>query len=481
MNPLALVASLLLLVPSLSFSADVAAIPVAPAVSSPTTTPLPTDIPFSPPIAPRAIAVSHLPIDASVELPISFNEFIFTVQKSNLNYAAQKLNVLIAKAQISLARLWPNPTLNAGYTTPFIQSNSIPGIPEPTPVFSNQDLPKVVTAGISEEIPLGGKLGARVDVATTSMEQSEAQLQDFFRNLRATAASAYIDALTAELNVEQLNKSYVSLQQLADLNAVRYKDGDIAEVDFLQVRIAAQEALSSLHAAESTLEQANIGLAVFAGRSGQIRSYRAGGSLVLQRRTFDTEKLVADAVAHRSDIIAAIHGYQNALAQYHLTEANRIPDVTIGLNYTHNSQSQNAYAPSPSNDQIGFAVSMPIPLSNFDRDDLLAARLTILQNENQLAASRVQAETDVRQAIARYRSAVVATKQYTGGILNDAQRVLDIRIYSYKKGSATLLDVRQAESDLTNTYQNYFAALNEEAKALVNLEQMTGFWDIRLN
>ena len=82
--------------------------------------------------------------------------------------------------------------------------------------------------------------------------------------------------------------------------------------------------------------------------------------------------------------------------------------------------------------------------------------------------------------MARYRFAVEAAKSYTGGILNDAQRVMDITLYSYKKGNATLLDVRQAESDLTSTYQNYYAALDEEAKALVNLEQMAGFWDIRM-
>jgi len=75
---------------------------------------------------------------------------------------------------------------------------------------------------------------------------------------------------------------------------------------------------------------------------------------------------------------------------------------------------------------------------------------------------------------------VAAAREYSRDILSDAQRVLDIKTYSYKKGNATLLDVRQAESDLTTTYQNLYSALNEEAKALVNLEQMSGFWDIQL-
>lgn len=109
-----------------------------------------------------------------------------------------------------------------------------------------------------------------------------------------------------------------------------------------------------------------------------------------------------------------------------------------------------------------------------------AAHLTVLQADKQLEAAQVQAETDVRQSVARYRSALDAARQYSGGILNDAQHALDIKLYSYKKGASTLLDVRQAESDLNDTYQSYYSTLNEEAKALVNLEQATGLWDIDL-
>jgi cobalt-zinc-cadmium efflux system outer membrane protein len=57
---------------------------------------------------------------------------------------------------------------------------------------------------------------------------------------------------------------------------------------------------------------------------------------------------------------------------------------------------------------------------------------------------------------------------------------LDIILYSYKKGAATLLDVRQAKSDLNATYQSYYSALNKEAKALVSLEQAAGLWDVDL-
>jgi cobalt-zinc-cadmium efflux system outer membrane protein len=438
--------------------------------------------PETPPAKPATNITSLAKVDSAAvdtknELPISFNDFLHAVQESNLSYAAQTYNVSIAQAQISLARLWPHPTISGGYTTPFSQASSVAGVPA-GPTSGDQSLPSSATASVSEEIPLGGKLSAKEAVAQTAASQAQAQLEDFFRILRGTAASAYIDALNARLNLVQLQKSYRSLQALSDLNQIRFKDGAIAEVDLLQSRVAALAALSSVRAAESTLRQANIGLSVFMGKRHQTLGLHPLGNLALKLRTFDQESLVADAVAHRTDIIVALRAHENALAQLRVAEANRIPDVTAALNYTHNTQSQNAFAPSPENDQIGFSLQVPLPISDFDTDDRKAAHLTIQQTEKQIESNQAQAETDVRQAVARYRFAVEAAKEYPGGILNDAQRVLDISIYSYKKGNATLLSVRQAESDLTTTYQNYYAALDEEAKALVNLEQMTGFWDV---
>ena len=414
------------------------------------------------------------------EVPISFNDFILAVQKSNLSFAAQRFNVSIAQAQISLARLWPNPVLSAGYNTPFHQADTINNVPAPT-ATGDQSLPSAVTASLSEEIPLGGKLSAKEAVAETAAGQAEAQLEDFFRLLRSTAANAYIDAVTARLNVGQLEKSYKSLQDLADLNAIRFKAGDISEADYLQARLAALEALSSLEAAESTLKQDDIGLAVLIGQRNQPRLYSPSWNLAMRVRTFDQEKLIAEAVADRSDVIIAMRARANAEAQLKLTEANRVPDVTASVNYMHNSESQNVYAPSPEEDEIGFALQIPLPISNLDTDDLKAAHFTIEQTQTQIEATQAQAESVVLQAVERYRTAVEAAGEYSGRILKDAQRVLDIKTYAYRRGNATLLDVRQAERDLTTTYQNFYSALNEEAKALVNLEQMTGFWDIQIS
>jgi outer membrane protein, heavy metal efflux system len=67
---------------------------------------------------------------------------------------------------------------------------------------------------------------------------------------------------------------------------------------------------------------------------------------------------------------------------------------------------------------------------------------------------------------------------YTGGVLADAERVAEATFYSYQRGSATQLEVLDAERTVNEVYLAYFDALSEHAKALVAVEQSAGLWDI---
>ena len=53
--------------------------------------------------------------DAVTSRKITLAEFLNKVAAANLDYAAQRYNVSIAKAQIAAAKVSPNPTVNFGY------------------------------------------------------------------------------------------------------------------------------------------------------------------------------------------------------------------------------------------------------------------------------------------------------------------------------------------------------------------------------
>jgi len=393
---------------------------------------------------------------------ISFRDFLQEVERSNLDYAAQRYNVSIAEAQVAAARVFPDPAFQSGYGGD----------------VSRQKQPSGYTGSISETIPLGGKIGARTEVAQSNLKAAEAQLQDFFRNLRATATSSYIDGVAGRLGFERKQRSLKTLEQLVALNQERLRAGDIGEVDLLQSRVAALQARSDLLAAESTWRQTLVGLAVMLGRRRQDAFLGPTGNLEISPRPLVLNDLIAHAVAQRSDVVAARRADDTARAQYRLAEVSRIPDLTVGLNYQHATRSTAFINPSPAWDSLAVVVSMPIPISNLNYGALNAARFTQLQAERAVQAAELRAETDVRQAYARYMLAVDAIAQYSGELLKDADKVYEAKLYSYQRGGASLLEVLDAERATNDIYLAYYGALSEQAKSLVALEQAAGIWDI---
>jgi cobalt-zinc-cadmium efflux system outer membrane protein len=67
---------------------------------------------------------------------------------------------------------------------------------------------------------------------------------------------------------------------------------------------------------------------------------------------------------------------------------------------------------------------------------------------------------------------------YSGGLLKDADRVLEARLYAYQRGGASLLEVIDAERTSADVYLSYAQALVDHAHALVALEQTAGIWDV---
>jgi outer membrane protein, heavy metal efflux system len=393
---------------------------------------------------------------------ISFKTFLQEVERSNLDYAAQRYSVSIAEAQLTAARVYPNPTLQSGYSTD----------------VSREKQATAYAGGISQTVLLGGKIRARTEVAKSNLLVNAALLEDFFRNLRAAATNAYVDGLSGQLSLERKKRSLETLERLVASNQERLRAGDIGEVDLLQSRVAALQARSDFLAAESTFEQSLIGLTDLLGNRDQRVLFNPRGTLQVHPLTLALEELIATALVKRGDVLAAERGREGARAQYNLTRANRVPDVDVGVGVIHSTRITNTIDPAPPWNSLALTLSVPIPLSNINKGDLMAAKSGEAQADKAAEAIELKAVTEVRQAYTRYNLARVAVSQYSGELLQDADTVLEAKLYSYRRGSASLLEVLDAQRANNDTYLAYFAALSEQAKSLVAVEQAAGIWDV---
>lgn len=393
----------------------------------------------------------------------TFQRYLRQVASSNLDLMAQQLSVPIADAQIAIARMFPDPQITGGVSQVDV---------------SGQGAPLMSTLGVTLPLEMGGKRGARTAAAEADAQVARAQLEDYLRTLRGDASSAYIDALYTRLVRERKQRTLESLEKLVAINQQRLRVGDIGEVAVLQSRVEAQRFHGDVLAAQAEVRAADLRVAQFLGkaRPGPQLEVQLSGELRMEGRTFDEAQLVEEARTRRPDVRAQRLGQSAARARVKLAKANRFTDLIFNVSWQR-SLNSDPFA-SPPYDALAATATITLPFSRIYRGELDAARHSEDRSLHQLGGAELRAEIEVRTALVRYRAASEQVKLYTQGVLADADRVHAATLYTFQRGSATLLEVLNAQRTVDEVYLNYYSALAEHARQLVLVEQAAGIWDI---
>jgi cobalt-zinc-cadmium efflux system outer membrane protein len=398
-------------------------------------------------------------------LHFSLGSYLQAVAQGNLELAATRVNASIAQAQIAVAKVFPDPLLTGG-----LQQVDVTG----------QGNPTASVVALTVPLQIGGQRGARVAVAEAGADATNAEIEDALRLLRGAAANAYVDGLYARLVVDRKKRTLASLERLVSVNEIRLKAGDVGEAVLVQSRVEAQQFRAQVIASEGDVRAADLNLLYLLGRAGGTGGANlelAGGLEGAAEHAFTAESLLAGAMERRPDMIAARRRLDQAQRQIRLARANRIPDIALGAVWQHNFPITGL----PTSDLLGGTLTIPLPFSRVYRGELDAAYGGELQNQWLTKSVAVKVETEVRQALVAYETAAARVKVYTGGgVLADADAVLEKSFFNYQRGGATFVEVLVAQRTVNDVYLSYYDAMASAAHALVALEQAVASSDLPL-
>ena len=400
------------------------------------------------------------PDPANAATVFSFDEYVEAVLETNPDLRAQRANVAIAQAQIDVARVVPDPSLNVG---------------SPQYDISNGFVQNEFSTTLSGTLELGGKRGARVGLARSNASAAAADLDNAVREMRAASANAYVDALLARLVLERKKKTLESLEKLVTANQKRFEAGDIAEVVVLQSRVGAQQFRGEVASAEAESRNADLAMLALLGRSGAslAATLVLTSDLHLDVRPPAESSAVDQALSLRPDLLAASRRVEASDRQLKLTRADRVIDLSPSVGWTHVYPTSGP-AGLPAADFLVFGIGVPLPFSRTYKGDLAAARAGQEQARANAVSTRVRVETDVRQALARHDAASKQVMVYESGTIADADRVFEKTLYSFDRGAATIVEVLIAQQTDDDVYISYYGALAERARALIALQEAVG-------
>ena len=400
---------------------------------------------------------------ANAQRIVTFDEYLKNVRKKNIEYLVEKYNISIAEANARAAKVMPDPELSLGYE-------------------NNQDktvqMGQAYSAELGYTLELGGKRRARMAVARSEQQMTEALVEDFFRNLRADATLCYLDALKQKQLVALALSSYQSMRDLARGDSLRYALGEIAEIDAMQSRLEATTMMTDFFQTE--LEYKNIlsDLTVFEGGTDAIDSL--SGNLPLVVRMYQLQNLIETAQNNRADLNAAIRNRELSAANLKLAKANRMIDLGLNVGFAHNTVALNEEAPSPYFNTISAGISLPLKFSNANKGELRAAQYLEQQADAEYDMVLLQIRKEVEQCYNSYVSSFRQAELYQQNVLADAATILERKKYSYARGETSLLEVLDAQRTANEVYQTYYETLYNANAALVELCRAAGIWDVEL-
>jgi cobalt-zinc-cadmium efflux system outer membrane protein len=181
------------------------------------------------------------------------------------------------------------------------------------------------------------------------------------------------------------------------------------------------------------------------------------GALALPPPPGDVEHLVSEALARRPDLRAAERAAEAAEAALRLARAERWPNPTLGLQYTH---SEFLVSGDLAN-QVGTSVSVPLPVFNRNQGEIERAAAEELVARHEVEKLRLAIPQEVRSAATSFAIARERVARFEEAFLRQAREARHAAEVSFREGAASLLEFLEAERTYVQTEREHLAALRD--------------------
>ena len=321
--------------------------------------------------------------------------------------------------------------------------------------------------GALSDLLLTRKRGLRQDVARAALEAAKLSRADAQRTLELSLKTLFTQALLAGAQIDLAGEARESAARTRALNEKRFALGAVSEADVARAEVAELEAEQAREGATQQLASLRAGLGVFLG----LRGAAAPPAFELDPKGLDFRvpaalaeasagSLLQAALEARPDLRATALQRERAAASIALVQRQRWPDLALNLGYAQQGTSQDAIAPPT----VSVGFSLPLPILYQQGGELARAEADLSAQAALRQKQEAQVVADVRAAFAAFSAARAQVERMDARLLGRARRARDLIEVQYQKGSASLLDLLDA--------QRTFLAVNGERLAL-----LAGYWN----
>lgn len=367
-------------------------------------------------------------------------------QQNNPTLAAAGWELDISEAERRQAGLLPNPQLS-------------------WEVEDTRSDTRTTTVQLTQPIELGGKRGARVELAERGMDVAALTVEQSRNALRADVIQAFYGALQAGMRVELANESREVAQRALGIAHGRVKAGKVSPIELTRARV--QLAELQLESSRATRDQgiAKARLRLVLGEEQVADTLRLQGDATRIPELPPVARLLS-ALASSAELRSAKLAIEQQEASFALERTQRIPDLDVSLG------SQYSAADRERVNLVG--LSIPLPLFNRNQGNILAAARRADQSRDQRNATELRLRNEVATSADQWLMAKEEIRSFESMILPSAQSAVESTARGFEMGKFGFLDVLDAQRTLIQSRAQYIQALSAATESWVQLERILG-------
>lgn len=348
------------------------------------------------------------------------------------------------------AGLRPNPRL-------FLQSEDLRPA---SPFVFGQDAESY--AYLTQDIEVAGKRKRRVDVATQQMELTRTAGDNLRRQIAKSVLDAYWQAVAAQRTRDLYRESAQYFEEILAYNQARFKEGKLAEVDLMRVRLEGERVRAAAAEAELESDRAMLILSrEMAAPPGEAYSLSETFDEMVTLKDVPAD---ADVTTLRPEGKAAVQSISEAKANLALQRASGKPDLNALMGYKRNGSLDTAIV----------GLQLDLPLFNRNQGNVGAAEANLRAAEQNLSSVRNQLNYELALAKREYEMRLNQYQQVFKPLLDEAVQISDVSRAAYKEGGLDLVRMLDAERLRIDAQLSWVNALTAYHQSVVALQYAEG-------
>ena len=391
------------------------------------------------------------------------NQLVNQVINANADLAVAGLNIRQAMLQAGLAKdrqgLRVNSSASTGHNFDLHSGDS-------------SDRGMSVSAGVSYELDLFGRLASQTEAAKWEALATEQDLQATAQSLIGTTANLYWQLGYLNERYAVAEQNLASTQQTYNLVQAQYKLGAVSGLDLTQAEQSVQSQKATLSQIDQQKVETRTALAVLLNQPIQQLNVAEPQRLPQIALPEIAAGLPAELLSRRPDLKANELRLRRALANKDATKANYYPSISLTGNLGASSVSLTDLLKNPAL-TLGANLSLPFLQYNDMKKDIAISNIDYEKAIIQYRQTLYQAFADVENALSNRieLNKQVRLQERNAQLAEKTESLTRVR---YQYGAIALKNLLDAQETTRNARMSLLQTKQNQYNAYVTLMQALG-------